>query len=191
MVLVWVLEAMGSFYRRGRGKSNKGMNTENLRLKTEKWEDGGGRIGERGKRCPSGAFAKGKSDPESSRARCARRELRSRCARESKPKRAVSALQARTATIEVAESRFCSLNGRTESLEREMCARGVEPRLAALRLLGQVRNSRPPSLPFGRLLCSPGFHIAFAFGEQPTGLPLCSAPLQCFALSSGRRFDFP
>ena len=36
MVLVWVLEAMGSFYRRGRGKSNKGMNTENLRLKTEK-----------------------------------------------------------------------------------------------------------------------------------------------------------
>ena len=57
-------------------------------------------------------------------------------------------------------SRFRSLNGRSSPLERETCARGVEPRLAALRLLGQVRNSRPPSLPFGRLLCSPGFRLA-------------------------------
>ena len=54
--------------------------------------------------------------------------------------------------------------------------RGVEPRLAALRLLGQVRNSRLPSLPFGRLFCSPGFHIAFACGEQPTGLIFGSFP---------------
>ncbi len=54
--------------------------------------------------------------------------------------------------------------------------RGVEPRLAALRLLGQVRNSRLPSLPFGRLLCSLGFRLAFAYGEQPTGLIFGSFP---------------
>ena len=44
--------------------------------------------------------------------------------------------------------------------------RGVEPRLTSLRSFGQVRNSHLPALPFGRLLCSPGFHIAFAYGEQ-------------------------
>ena len=61
--------------------------------------------------------------------------------------------------------------------------RGVEPRLAALRLLGQVRNSRLPSLPFGRLFCSPGFHIAFACGEQFRILKGRSKPLERALLS--------
>ena len=61
--------------------------------------------------------------------------------------------------------------------------RGVEPRLAALRLLGQVRNSHLPSLPFGRLLCSPGFHIAFAYGEQFRILKGRSTPLEQALLS--------
>ena len=40
--------------------------------------------------------------------------------------------------------------------------RGVEPRLASLRSLGQVRNSRLPFLSFGILLCSPGFRLALS-----------------------------
>ena len=50
--------------------------------------------------------------------------------------------------------------------------RGVEPVLAALRLLGQVRNSRLSSLSFDSLLCSPRLRFAFAYGECPTGAPL-------------------
>ena len=61
--------------------------------------------------------------------------------------------------------------------------RGVEPRLAARRLLGQVSNSRLPSLPFGRLFCSPGFHIAFAYGEQFRILKGRSTPLEQALLS--------
>ena len=57
--------------------------------------------------------------------------------------------------------------------------RGFEPRLAAL---GQVRNSRIAVLPLAMLFCSPRFRFAFVCGEQPTGLALSSAPLQCFAL---------
>ena len=62
--------------------------------------------------------------------------------------------------------------------------RGVEPRLAAL---GQLRNSRPllAGASYG-LLCSAGFRLVSACGGQPTGLPLGSAPLQCFALYSAR-----
>ena len=53
--------------------------------------------------------------------------------------------------------------------------RGVEPRLAALRLLGQVRNSRLPSLPFGRLLCSPGFRLASSATGGASAPPLSNA----------------
>ena len=53
--------------------------------------------------------------------------------------------------------------------------RGVEPRLAALRLLGQVRNSRLPSLPFDRLLCSPGFRLASSATGGASASPLGNA----------------
>ena len=53
--------------------------------------------------------------------------------------------------------------------------RGVEPRLAALRLLGQVRNSRLPSLPFGRLLCSRGFRLASSATGGASAPPLSNA----------------
>ena len=53
--------------------------------------------------------------------------------------------------------------------------RGVEPRLAALRLLGQVRNSRLPSLPFGRLFCSPGFRLASSATGGASAPPLSNA----------------
>ena len=53
-------------------------------------------------------------------------------------------------------------------------------RTCGLAALGQVRNSRLASLPLAMLLCSPRFRVAFAFGEQPTGLTLRSAPPRCF-----------
>ena len=37
---------------------------------------------------------------------------------------------------------------------------GLEPGLAALRLLGQVRNTRPASLPLALLIYSPRFRLA-------------------------------
>ena len=53
--------------------------------------------------------------------------------------------------------------------------RGVEPRLTSLRSFGQVRNSRLPSLPFGRLLCSPGFRLASSATGGASAPPLSNA----------------
>ena len=53
-------------------------------------------------------------------------------------------------------------------------------RTCGLASLGQVRNSRLASLPLATLLCSPRFRVAFACGEQPTGLTLRFAPPRCF-----------
>ena len=67
--------------------------------------------------------------------------LKAKATRTSQPKQTVRPPQGSNVSIEVAETA------------------GLEPCLAALRLLGQVRNSRLPSLPFVRLLCSPGFRL--------------------------------
>ena len=62
--------------------------------------------GERRKRCPCGAFVEDKSDlSESCRVRCARREFRPRCARDSLRNEQCEALQASSAKIEIADIR--------------------------------------------------------------------------------------